>query len=392
MLFKLFRLFVYNLLWILYPLTFIVRRRNHVWVFGSNFNSYNDNARSLFEFVTEHDQNITAVWITGSRNLVKKLRIQGLNAEWRYSLKGMFTVARAGVFIYCHGLTDINMWLKRGAFKFNLWHGVGLKKVGVEIDRGPNRKLYQPANILEHIYARIHSPQLFDISYYMLATSEITKKNYSRSFQIPQERFLIAGYPRLKPLFSSGEKPEHWSSFDKVLIYAPTFRDGNTSFLKKAIPDVQALNIACKNQNILFAFKLHPITPIEEASRFMGYSNLEVIDNRSDIYPALAAAEGLITDYSSIFVDFAILNKPILIYAPDVDEYLKNSRDFYFSFSELTQDKHFQSFEKLLDSIKDLEKNSISNKVLNDIFWETDPTTASSDITHWLKRQLNLLD
>ena len=388
MLYKVIRKLVYNLLWVLYPLTYIIPRKKEIWVFGSNFNKYNDNSKYLFEYVSENLPAIDPIWITGSRNLVNELRNKGLMAEWRYSFKGMLSVAQAGAFIYCHGYTDVNMWLKRGALKLNLWHGVGYKKIGASIDRGPNRKLYQPRGLLENIWVRLHSPQLVDKSFYLLATSKITKANYSNSFCIPENKIIIAGYPRLTPFFIPSEPPEDWLQFNHILIYAPTFRDHNPGFLNSAIPDAHQLNEACKSQNALFVMKLHPITPIESTERFNDFSNIVVLDNKMDIYPLLKHTSCLITDYSSIFVDYAVLEKPVIIYAPDLEDFLCNSRDFYFGFDELTGGNQLTSFDSFLASIGSYTEHTIPIKNLLAIFWERDSRNANKEISSWVKFML----
>lgn len=373
----------------LYPITYFVKRDQNIWVFGSNLNKYIDNSKYLFEYVSKSNNAIEAIWITGDKKLVKKINSTGLKSYWRYSIKGMISAAKAGAFIYSYGLTDINMWLKRGAFKLNLWHGVGLKKVGIDIDRGPARKLFQPKGLMEKIFARINAPHLFDRDYHLLATSKITKRNYSKSFQIPEENIFISGYPRLQPFYSDAMPPKLWQSFDKVVLYMPTFRDDNPLFLNDAFPNAEMLNEVCKTENILIVFKLHQLTPQSETDRFKGFSNLELLDNHLDVYPLMKSTSAMITDYSSVFVDYAVLKKPILIYAHDYKSYVANSRDMYFNLDDLTKGKQLESFESLLEALSQLKNNSIPIDPLINIFWQEDSKHASKKITDWVIGQLN---
>ena len=388
MVFKIVKKLVYNVLWVLYPLTFLIKRDANIWVFGSNYNKYSDNSKYLFEFISVQKPEITSIWITGDRRLVKQLNNDGFKSLWRYSLKGLYAVAKAGAFIYSYNFTDVNMWLKRGAFKLNLWHGVGLKKVGIDIEQGPLYKIRHPKNIWEKIFARLHSPQLFDKSFYLLATSQIVKANYSRSFGIPENQLFIAGYPRLKPFYETTLKPESWNGFKEIILYMPTFRDGNTDFLTQAIPNPKKLNETCIAENILFVFKLHPVTPQQEIKRFNGYSNIQLLDNKIDVYPILPHTTALVTDYSSVFVDYAVLEKNILIYTHDLEEFRINSRDFYFELDDLTGGKKIESFDEFLSALSNLESNAIPLEKTMETFWQEDSKYASRDIANWLTNQL----
>ena len=386
---KALRKIIYILLWVLYPITYLVKRDKNLWLFGTNFNIYADNPKYLFEYISNNKPNLTAIWISGNRNTVKQILQNGYKAKWRYSLSGMYLAAKAGVFIYSHEVVNVNLWLKKSAFQFNTWHGVGLKKVAASQDKGKAAFIYNPKNTFQKIYRAIHSPQVLDKSFYMLATSKTIRKNYSQSFQIAESKFVIAGYPRLQPFYENPKKPEDWNKFSKVVIYMPTFRDLNPQFLSNAIPNPEKLNEVCEKLNMLFVFKLHPFTAQAETNRFKGFSNLTVMDYGTDVYPLLKHTHAMISDYSSVFVDYAVLKKPIIIYAYDLEDYLKNNRNLYFNFNDLTHKKQIQNFELLLSSLSNLEENSIPIDYLNNLFWEKDSRYASQQITNWIVSKLN---
>ncbi len=378
-------------MWVFYPLTIFIKRNKNLWVFGGKYNKYNDNVKYMFEHVSVKEPSIDAIWITGSRKLKNDLILKGFKAKMRYSYTGLITASRAGAYVYSFEPNDINLWLRKGAFLMNLWHGVGPKKIGIDVTHGLNKILYQPKGFFQNVLTRLHSPQMLDRSFYMLATSKAMVDIFSRSFQIPTNHFVIAGYPRLLPFYNKTEISDKWKDYNEIFLYMPTFRDSIPTFLSEAIPSPDELNEKCKKLNALFLLKLHHMTPKEEEERFKDYSNLVVLDNKMDVYPIMTHTTALITDYSSVFVDYAVLKKPIIIYTYDYEDYIKNSRELHFDFDELTQRKKITDFYKFLDALGKVEKNKISGNHLLDIFWERDSKNASSEITLWMKQKLKII-
>lgn len=389
MLYKLTRKVVYNVMWLFYPLLLAIKRDKSIWVFGGKFNKYYDNVKYMFEYVHEYEDTIRAIWITGSKELKKELEAKGYEVKLRYSLSGLYYAAKAGAYLYSFEPNDINLWLRKGALQLNLWHGVGLKKIGNDVSHGLNSFMFDPKTPKQKVISRLHSPQMLDRSFYMLSTSKAMQEIYSKAFLLPKEQVIIEGYPRLKPFYDDSPKPKEWMGFDNVAIYMPTFRDNDPLFLKKAIPDPEALNEHCKRNNLLFLFKLHPITPIEDSNQFEGYSNLKVLPHFGDIHETIKHTDILITDYSSILIDYAVLKKPILIYAYDYEHYKANNRDFYFDFDDITGGKQLINFDQLMKGVATAQEHQIPGERLFDKFWEKDSENASQEISTWLKNKLD---
>jgi CDP-glycerol glycerophosphotransferase (TagB/SpsB family) len=137
-----------------------------------------------------------------------------------------------------------------------------------------------------------------------------------------------------------------FKKFREVIIYMPTWRDGNPNFMEEAIPDFELLNNKCKGRNILFAFKVHVNTVFNKD--LDAYSNLVLLNSSLDMYPLLPYTTTLLTDYSSIFFDYALLNKKIIFYPFDLEKYKATNRELYFDYAEITRE------EIIADSFKDL--------------------------------------
>ncbi len=164
------------------------------------------------------------------------------------------------------------------------------------------------------------------------------------------------------------------------MAYLPTWRDDDPEFILKAIPDFQRLNDALVSANVLLVIKLHPNNnvPLPESS------NIRTLSSGVDMYPLLQQVDGVITDFSSIMFDYAILEKPIYFYATDIESYTAN-RGFYFEYSEVTEGKTLTSFDTLLRFFKNPDAHAIDAKAMKAKFWDTESRNASEDLYQILK-------
>ena len=104
----------------------------------------------------------------------------------------------------------------------------------------------------------------------------------------------------------------------------------------------------------------------------MKYSYIEFVTqeqlNKSEmtVYSLLRAADALITDYSSVVFDYALLEKPMIFFAYDLDEFKQKSREFYYGYEEFIPDKCVQKTEEVVEKIKSFETN-LDNETLERI-------------------------
>lgn len=379
-----------NFFWILWPLTYLFKRKQNIWVFGSYKNTYADNSKYLFEYVNRKSADIRAVWISGDKQIINRLNKNGYEAHWRYSPKAILLSLRASTFIFNSYISDVIMWTSRGALKINLWHGVPMKKIEHDIDSGELQKIYNPKGFIQTAFAHLKAPYVYDKTVNILATSQEVKNLFSKAFKVNSDQVFIAGYPRLKPFWDESLIiPESWKSFEEVLIYMPTFRDNSSNFLQHVFPNPEKLNALCQKLNLLLAFKLHPNTAQKELEPFKGLSNIQLVENNQDVYPLLKFTTGLITDYSSIYNDYSALHKPILFYAPDLDEYNKNSRGTYFDYNEITHGKRIKDYSEFEKALTDINTYGVDGKIIADRFWKGDYKNGNEEVLRILKSKLS---
>lgn len=366
------------LLFTLYPFSFLVPRKANLWLFGCYSNQFADNSKYQYLWTSHNARDIEAVWISGSKSVVEKLRSEGYAAHMRWSWAGLIVGLRAGVYIYSSYLDDINFFTSGTALRVNLWHGVGLKKIEFKIKEGAFKKYFRTAWWNPH---RFLLPSIFARPDVFLSTSPLMTEHFCECFRIPSERCFEGMYPRLTLHTDRGlmeqalkfgryeEIKEALKPFEKKWVYMPTWRDAKTGGIAAAIPDIKSLNAALMASNCALVIKAHPnekLPCIDDAS------NIFIWDNSIDIYPMLTNFDGLITDYSSILYDFIALNKnEIILYNYDYDEYIASSRDFAYPYTENVSGKIVTNFFELCEVLRNPETSEIaSNQDLVERFWK----------------------
>jgi CDP-glycerol glycerophosphotransferase (TagB/SpsB family) len=174
--------------------------------------------------------------------------------------------------------------------------------------------------------------KLENINYdYFISTSDWTNEtNFKKIFSA--KSFLNLGYPRNDIFFKDEDELDLMfcdrkiyeiakKSFKKVILYMPTHRENQT----KLNLDFQKLNQKLQEIDAIFILKLHPfMLDYYKNSGDLEYSNLFFHNAHGDIYPILKYVDTLVSDYSSVVYDFLLLDREVIFYNYDMDEYLKN--------------------------------------------------------------------
>lgn len=112
------------------------------------------------------------------------------------------------------------------------------------------------------------------------------------------------------------------------------------------------------------------------------------MSNNSDVYPILKHTDALITDYSSVYFDYLLLDKPILYYSPDIEEYQEQCRGFYSPYAELTAGVITQTEEELFKEIRNvidgIDNYKTQRKTLRDKLFKHQDGNNCERITNWV--------
>lgn len=334
-----------------------------MWVFGS-WGGYRfaDNGAAFFMHCQKVLQgDIELVWISRKPSIVKQLRDRNLNAHWIWSPKGIKACLRSGFHVFDCYPKDTNFWLGRGATRINLWSGVPLKVIQRQHDNPLNRhyRLFH-GYLPERWFLSMMMPWHVFKPDLMVATSiecgEITRV----AFGLDKGNVAVTGYPRNDVLFDSTKSvaspstplpasiAEAVDKDRKVILYLPTYRDSGKAYMNM---DWERLDELMEKLEATFFFKTHPVDRIKNE---INCKNVVQLPQLIDVYDLLPQTGILISDYSSIVFDFMLLDRPIVYYTPDVNEFLSSSRALNFHPREIAVGPMCESFPELLTAIENI--------------------------------------
>ena len=213
---------------------------------------------------------------------------------------------------------------------------------------------------------------------YMAATSDLYVPIRAREYECPESCVKVVGDAMADALLKAPRGVYDFSGFDKVLAWAPTFRNSELmgfkdSDLNTLIPlfdvqDYQELNNLLAKFNIKLIVKLHPIqtapkSTLRHYSHLSIFSNDEFVNSGYDWYTLIANSDGLIGDYSTVSMQYLLLDRPEAFVVPDIDNYSEN-RGFVFDNPEnymgghiIKTKKEFIQFIEDFSSGKDIYRN-----------------------------------
>lgn len=233
-----------------------------------------------------------------------------------------------------------------------LWHAEGVfKKFGMHIPQNKDLRKAEEAGNKKLSY--------------VVCSSEGVRDIYAGAFNIAKERVLPLGAPRADFLFDSKNQqkateklqslyPE--SKGKKVVLYAPTFRDNlerNKDILK--VFDTKKFSEYLGGEYCLMV-RLHPQIHVESGELI----NAINVTDYDDVRELVLFCDILITDYSSICMDFSLLSKKTVFFAYDLEEYI-SERDFYFDYESYVPGEVARDLKELAEKVKgdfDKEKNN----------------------------------
>lgn len=346
----------------IYWFSFITPRSKKIWLLGSSFgHRFADNPKYFYLYLSQmQSETIRPIWISKKKEIVELLQKEGYEAYQSGSLKAIFYCLRAGVYIFDNYSKDISFWLSAGAKKVNLWHGVGNKKINYD-----NRfdTVRHPKNRWESFKTYLRRLSDEKPSHYILATSSVMAKIFASAFRVDLSHVIVEGYPRndillsdkIRNIYSEEERDtiailqQIRKDGGKVIFYMPTFRQSESKFFH--VMDLASFNEFLKDKKYFFFNKLHPKSKLRQKFEEIQYSNIKNISSDVDTYSILAYGDMLVTDYSSIYSDYLMLNRPSVLFPYDYEEYSSNTRDCYFEYEDYMKDKKAYNQDQLMESI-----------------------------------------
>lgn len=295
---------------------------------------YSDNPKALYLFIKSNYPSYKLYW-SFDRKYKHNFTDDSLNGLSRFSLKWIFVMARAEYWVTNSRLP---LWITKPKHTkyVQTWHGTPLKKLGVDIN-----KVHMPGTTtVKYKKNFLKEANKWD---YLISPNVYSTEIFKRAFGFNQI-MIESGYPRNDVLYTCNNEFEvskiknrlNIPLDKKVILYAPTWRDNDyysTGKYKFSLRlDLDKLRAEFAEDYVVLLRMHYLVAEQFDLTSYKGFVyDFSVHSEISDLY---LISDVLITDYSSVFFDYANLQKPILFFTYDLEIYRDELRGFYFNFEE----------------------------------------------------------
>lgn len=306
---------IFNLLGILNKI--IYKKSNRI-VLYSNL-GFRDNTKAIYNYLVENKYNEKYKIICSTNDYKKFKDISLKNVIFISNYLGIFYYLTSKYFMYSFGKYPIVPSKKQEVI--NLWHGSPLKNIG-NLEKGKE-------NIKYNYFSKI------------LVTSDLFGNIMKKAFKCTDNELLICGQPRNDALFINYAK--QIKNKKKLILWLPTFRNHHLNEIREGsnndLPFFNGFNEMAKLNEYLesndseLIIKLH--LRQKEMLNNYEFNNVKIYTDEDfsakglELYEVLSYSDALITDYSSVYFDYLLLNRPIGFIINDINEY-SEERGFVF--------------------------------------------------------------
>lgn len=346
--------FSYHTLCCLLPL-----QKNRIIFESSVGNNYSGSPRAIYEYMLKNNlakdyqiyfvfKHPEAIQLPGP---AKKLK--------RKSIPYLLAFARAKIWV-----SDTRMPLylikRKDVCYIQTWHGTPLKKLALDLtslDMGGSVNLEKYKENFQKNTA------MWD---YLVSQNPYSSQIFRRCFAF-DKNMLECGYPRCDVLFEKNtpeqilalKKELGLPTDKKILLYAPTWRDndyqekGKYNYQPELDP---ALLQKALGEDTILIVKYHYLVASDyDWSPYEGF--VYNFSQADDISPLYLVSDALITDYSSVMFDYAILNRPMFFFCYDLENYRDTLRGFYFDFEKEAPGPIVKTSQELLSVLIESREN-----------------------------------
>jgi CDP-glycerol glycerophosphotransferase len=350
---------------VLYYLSGIFPRSRHRVAFGAwHGYRYSDNPRYLYEHLRKGRSDLDLVWC--GREATRPLVPTGTNARFvKRGIRSVWNVLRARTIFVSHGWEDLVPFnLTCRANLVYLGHGLAIKNMGLP-ETGPT-----PTN---RVFALVRRARRAAVGYsYFIASSPAQKEKLLVEYasqNCREDNTPILGQPRCDIFTSAeGRRIAEWvrgafsvryglDEAKRIVTYMPTFRDGSAvpfSFADLPTEQAERLHATLDRHDAVLVQRSHFVDGVLRL-RGSNEAGGTIIDLSSavdvDSIELLLISDLLITDYSGAYVDYLLLDRPILHFVYDHEEYLSSDRGLYFNLEEVAGGPLVRTVPDLLEEL-----------------------------------------
>lgn len=306
----------------------IPKKKNLILLSAWFGQKYQDNAMFMYEFLQEKPD-IEAVWFTRNKDIYDQLRARSLPVVFGNTLKAIWTQIRAKMLVSAVQFVDFNEYFLGGCIFIDLGHGFPNKQIGFkQPDFDEKRKKF------DYLLRK-------NIDFFMTAASPITRDIQMDTYDLDKDHVLYCNKPRTDVLFDPSLRSGKNRIIDEIkgdnraIVYMPTHRScGKVNIDVEKIFDLDAIEEICKKNNAVFIIKKHYYHAEEKADLSRFERIFDITQESIDTQTLLYQADVIVSDYSSAYIDYLLLDRPVILYTYDLESYLKKERGLYLGINE----------------------------------------------------------
>lgn len=325
-----------------------------------NGKSFSDSPRMLYFYLSKALPEYKHVVVSDNDTLDEQLAHLNIETVKKNTKKYFELYNNAKVWIVNTRLSP-QIKKKSNQLYIQTWHGTPLKKLANDqtVISIPD------VTLEEYLYGFNKETSRWDS---LLSPSEVATERFQSAFNLENDQILTLGYPRNDDLINLNNadyayqlKQKYNIPTDKkVVLYAPTWRDNDRvdigQYNLKLQIDLEDFNKQLGNEYVL-VIRAHYL--VSENLDLDRYDNIYDLSKANDVNELFLMSDTLITDYSSVYFDYANLHRPILFFAYDKDAYANDIRGFYLPYEEELPGPIFKTSEDLIAHIKSGEYEKI---------------------------------
>lgn len=352
----------------------MVKKMKKLTVVFCSSPDYSNNAKSLYNYMKEHyREKMDLAWVIKDKQIYNSLN-QVTHCVLEGTLEYKKLMEEADIFFTTHA--NLIHERKKHQIYIELWHGISIKKLGFLI-QNLRKNDYEWTTFISR-----------NVDYFIVP-SDFWVPIFCSFFHINPERVLPCGFPLIRDIVNSNGKQnlevllnKKLNGYRKIIYYMPTYRKCQNEptetkvnlkniFNFEEYDEKIVLNYLKKNK-ILLCVKRHPTEALEY--KIVNHPNVIYINqtmmdkthlNTNDI---LNAGDLLITDYSSLGLEFLPLKKPVLYLDGDVEDYLSRRGILFSNFNFWTNNETANNVDLLIHKLDELlNKKYDSHKLKNQI-------------------------
>lgn len=338
-------------------LTGLIPKDKNLILFSAWFGErYADSSMYQFEYMLKHT-NYRLFWYTKNKELFHFLKNRGIPVLYSNDFKSKWYQSRAIMLVSSVQVHDYNPFFLNKCIFFDLDHGFPGKPTG----------LAQPTVTKEwrdgYLYLRK------GLDFYQTAANRHAADVQCENYASDYNHQIFANKPRIDVLFDEklqkgkNESIEKIKKNHRIISYLPTHRScGRVPIKLNEVLNLGEIQKICEENNTFFVIKKH-FYHRNEIENLGAYKNIiDVTQEEIDTQVLLAQSDVLVTDFSSCFNDYLALDRPIVFYAYDYDNYMTNERDYYWKYDMITAGYTAKTNDEFVAAIKALSSDWSDSK------------------------------